>query len=321
MSKETRFEPGLKLARHKELGEYLTGQFVAPINIELSPSGICNAACPWCFYRQEKSVIHGIDGNLFNESRMEGLVEEFAGLGVKSVSWTGGGEPTMHPSFSHFAELVNWAGLKQGLFTNALKQPVYDPTLFEWIRVSKTNSSWNKDSLYSLRRCKTLGLCINYQGSQDDGLILETLPLVEELDKIKSSPEHSTYLQVRPALRIMGDRTASEVPSITHPLLKITEYKFLGSNSEREYSQCEAFHFAPFIWPDGDVDVCGYHRKDKRFNLGNLYASGKEGRFAHIMKNAPQNVDVADSCQICCKLNAMNSMIHMMRKLEDIEFP
>jgi MoaA/NifB/PqqE/SkfB family radical SAM enzyme len=321
MVKETRFEPGLKLARHKELGQYLLGEFVPPINIEISPSGTCNAACPWCFYRQEQGTIKGLDGTMFRESRMEGLVQEFAGMGVKSISWTGGGEPSMHPSFPKFVEMAHWAGLKQGIFTNALKIPQYNPSLFEWIRVSKTNNPWNEDSLSILRQCKTLGLCINYRGSEDDELVSETLKIVERLDKIKESPKHTTYLQVRPALKILGDKTIVKTPAIEHPLLKITEYKFLGSNSEREYAECEAFHFAPFIWPDGDVDVCGYHRKDKAFLLGNLYEQGEKGRFSYIMKNAPRKIPVANSCQICCKLNAMNSMINMMRHLEDIDFP
>ncbi|VVB82943.1 Uncharacterised protein [uncultured archaeon] len=321
MVKETRFEPGLKLARHKELGKHLLGEFVPPINIEISPSGTCDAACPWCFYRQEEATIRGLDGCLFRDSRMEGLIEEFAGMGVKSISWTGGGEPTMHPSFPRFAEMAHWAGLKQGLFTNALKIPRYNPTFFEWIRVSKTNNPWNEESLRILRQCKTLGLCINYRGIEDDQLVKETLELVEKLDKLKESPTHTTYLQVRPALKILGGKTIVEIPKIEHPLLKITDYKFLGSGSEREYSECEAFHFAPFIWQDGDVDVCGYHRKDKLFNLGNVYSLGENGRFKYIMKNAPKTVKVLDNCQTCCKLNAMNSMIHMMRQLQDIDFP
>ena len=319
--RETRFEPGLKLARHKELGEYLSGNFVSPINVEISPSGKCNASCEWCFYRQNPKELLGLDGIFFKESRMEGLVEEFAGLGVKSISWTGGGEPATHPSFSKFTQLANWAGLKQGLFTNALKKIDYNPSLFEWIRVSKTNQEWNESNLQELRNCKTLGLCINYLGEEDTQKVIESLAIVEKLDKIKPSSDYSTYLQVRPALKILGEKIERKIPQIKHPLLKITDYKFVGSNSERGYEKCEAYHFTPFIWQDVDVEVCGYHRKDSRFNLGNLYNKGGEGRFSYIMKNAPDKVDVMGNCQICCKLNSMNSMINMVRNLEDIDFP
>jgi len=319
--KKERFEPGLKLARHKELGEYLEGKLIAPINVEISPSGRCNAACEWCFYRQNPHILKGLDNILFKESRMEKLIEEFVEFGVKSISWTGGGEPALHPSFSKFVEWTNQAKLKQGLFTNGLSEVTYDPTLFEWIRVSKTNYDWNIDVLKILRGCKTLGLCINYRGKIDDKTILDSLKIVEKLENSKYSSNHSTYLQVRPALKIMGKKVKMEIPKIKHPLLKITDYKFLGANSERSYDKCEAYHFAPFIWQDGDVDVCGYHRKDSRFNLGNLYSEGKEGSFRYIMEKAPKAIDVVDNCQICCKLNSMNSMINLMRNLEDIDFP
>lgn len=316
-----RFEPGLKLATHEEFGRYLRGESIPPINIEISPSGKCDAACDWCFYRQSGCKIPGLDGVLFRESRMEGLVEELAGFGVKSISWTGGGEPSLHPSFPKFEEWVHWAGLEQGLFTNALKEIKYDPTHFQWIRVSKTNKPWNEENLRVLRQCKTLGMCINYNGESDEKLVRDTLEIADKLDALKEKPGHETYVQVRPALKIQGQKTTVEVPKIEHPLLQITDYKFLGSGVERDYSKCEAFHFNPFIWQDGDVDVCGYHRKDQKFNLGNLYSKNEQGRFRYIMKNAPAKVEVVDNCQVCCKLNSMNTMIYLADQLKDRNFP
>ena len=164
-------------------------------------------------------------------------------------------------------------------------------------------------------------MCINYNGSQDANIIKETLEIAERLDALKESPNHETYVQVRPALKILGGRSEVEIPNIKHPLLKLTRYKFFGASAERTYDKCEAFHFAPFVWQDGDVDVCGYHRKDERFNLGNVYELGEKGRFRYIMKNAPQVVDVVDNCQVCCKLNSENTAIARARKLRDINFP
>lgn len=312
-----RFEPGLKLACHSELGKYLEGEFVSPINIEISPSGVCNANCSWCFYRQNNNALNGLDKNFFDESRMLDLIGELAEMGVKSISWTGGGEPTLHPSFPKFVNCAKRAGLKQGLFTNALKEINYDPTHFDWIRVSKTNKGWPVKNIKKLRGCKTLGMCINYTGGEY--LIKDALKIAEELDAMKS--EYVTYVQVRPALKIQGEKTIIQIPKLKHPLLLITEYKFLGSDVDRIYKNCEAYHFAPFIWQDGDVDVCSYHRKNKKFNLGNVNDPGKKGRFKFIMKNAPSSVKVLPTCQICCKLNAMNSMIYHIKKLEDRDFP
>ena len=304
-----RFEPGLKLARHKSLIEYIEGGFVPPINAEISPSGLCDAKCDWCFYRQNPEKTKGLDSVLFDEKRMENLISEFLELGVRSISWTGGGEPTLHPSFYKFSKNAYDSRIRQGLFTNGLGKMNFDPSKFDWIRVSKTDKEWNVDNLKYLRNCNTLGMCLNYCGESDDKLIEETLKIGEKIS--------ATYVQVRPALKVCGEKTTVKVPSINHPLLFITDYKFAGADEDRNYELCEGYHFNPFIWQDGDVDVCGYHRKNSKFNLGNVYNSS----FKDIMKKAPNFIPVEENCLICCKLNSMNAIIAKMRKLEDVDFP
>lgn len=320
---DLRFALGFKLMSHRQFNDYFDNKQVYPINVEISPSGICNARCENYFYRQDNNALLGLDNLYFNKDRMQELIEELAELGVKSISWTGGGEPTTHPNFSEFAQWTKYAGIQQGLFTNALKPINYDPRLFQWIRVTQTNKPINEDIVKTLRPCKTLGICLNYSEKDDEDTIKELLSIAERLDAIKDSSTHTTYVQVRPALKIMGDTYENEVPKIEHPLLQITNYKFLGLSTKRNYTECEAYHFAPFIWQDGDVDVCGYQRKNPDYNLGNLYAKGISGKFKTIMDNAPQNVSVIKSCQVCCKLNEMNSIIQLRKDLnkKDINFP
>jgi len=304
-----RFEPGLKTARHKCFVEYLDGKKIAPINVEISPSGRCNANCPWCFYRQEDSRIKGLDGEIFDENLMKSLIEDFETFGVRSISWTGGGEPTTHPSFGSFVAWAYESRIRQGLFTNAIGRLNFDPLKFDWIRVSKTEQDWNVNNLLYLRSCNTLGLCLNYRGPEDDETLKRTLEIAEKVN--------ATYVQVRPALKIAGNKKIIEIPKIKHPLMEITDYKFAGVSEERNYQLCEGFHFIPFIWQDGDVDVCGYHRKNPKYNLGNL----NQAKFSEIMAKAPNFIKVGEDCQTCCKLNAINSTIANMRQLEDLDFP
>jgi len=314
-----RFQPWLKTARHPQLVEYLEGNTIFPIEVEISPSRGCNAKCPKCFYGQIEDRIGG--PKFFKESRMESLAEEFAILGIKSVDWSGGGEPTLHPSFDKFAEWMNQNGIKQGLFTNALETIKYDPTLFEWIRVTKTNKDLNESSLKDLRSCKTLGICINYKGKEDDKDVKNALNIAEKLHDLGKNLNYETYVQVRPALETHGKKVNIKPPNIQHPLLQTLVYKFSDSNSDKLYKNCEGYHFIPWIWQDGEVDVCSHHRKRVEFNLGNLYAEGKQGRFKYIMENAPASVKVAKDCQVCCKVHETNSLINAMKNLKDPDFP
>jgi sulfatase maturation enzyme AslB (radical SAM superfamily) len=237
------------------------------------------------------------------------LISELRDLEVRSISWTGGGEPTLHPSFHKFVKQAYIKRIRQGLFTNANKDVKYDPSKLDWVRVSKTNFPWNITNLKYLRSCLTLGMCLNYRGGKDDKDIQEALAVAEEVK--------ADYVQVRPALKVKGKSKKVDIPKIEHPLLKLTDYKFVGVDEKRIYELCEGFHFEPFIWQDGDVDVCGYHRKEKEFNLGNLY----EKSFREIMEKSPKYVPVISNCQVCCKLNSINSTIHRVRNLEDVDFP
>jgi len=292
-----RFSPQNKLTLHTELNDYLNGKQIYPINIEASITGICNANCSWCFYSKDKRK------ESINTERLLNLFTELLELGTKAVTFTGGGEPTCHKDFSIISK---YPLLKKGLITNGLNKIDFDPINFEWIRVSKTNKDWNKENLQELRKTKTLGLCINYIGDINE--IKNTLLLAEKLNL--------DYVQIRPALNTLGEVTNIEVPKINHPLLNISDYKFNEAKKKHSYTKCEGFHFVPFIWENGEVDVCAYHRDEPKYNLGNIYNSS----FKDIVQRMPNSVDVATNCQICCKNHEINLLLSSLKKIEDKDF-
>lgn len=292
-----RFYPQYKLASHKELSDYLNDKQIIPINIEISPSGICDAKCPWCFYGKKQSH------KFIDTSVLLKLLNEAYDIGVKCVTWTGGGEPTLHPDFVNISKENK---MHQGLITNALKIPKYDPKNFEWIRVSKTEQDWNIESLKLLRQCKTLGICINYMGDEKE--IETSLKIVYDLNL--------DYLQVRPALNTNGNKTNIQSPSIQDDKLIVSEYKFEESNKDRIYNECEGFHFVPFIWESGNLDVCGYQKENKNYNIGNIYSD----TFKELLLKFPKCVKVNKECQVCCKNHEINTMINIMKSLNDKDF-
>jgi GTP 3',8-cyclase len=309
-----RFNPMLKFFSNERTGRYFNGEKIYPINIEFSPSGVCPANCRKCFYRANNNELHGLDGKFFDLKRFKKLVQEFKACNVKSISWTGGGEPTSHPNFAEMSRIVHEAGIEQGLFTNALRPISYDPSLMRWIRVTKTNFPFPEEHIKQLRGCRTLGLCINYAVG-DERFIDDGIRIVEELDKMKSSSEQATYLQIRPELNIMGALHETKLPEIKHPLIELTP-KEAVTEYGRGYEDCEGYHFTPFIWQDGKISVCAYHKDNPAFELGNLY----ERNFQDIMDNAPKSVKVIPTCQACCKLHEMNKAIEERKNLDDINF-
>lgn len=106
-----------------------TGNTVAPVNVEIDLSNRCSHGCAWCHfaYTHTRGPLVGkrdkpdgaIDGgDLMELDLAYEIIIHLSASGVKSVTWTGGGEPTLHP---HFDEIVGVAaswGLDQGLYTH-----------------------------------------------------------------------------------------------------------------------------------------------------------------------------------------------------------
>ena len=304
-----RFAPPLKLALHPQYAAQVRGERVYPINVEISPSGACNASCNFCFYANTGEL--GDHRKVFLDEKVLGnlLIDCREELNVKSVSWTGGGDPSLYPEIREAVELASELGLKQGMFTNCLARPKYDPRLLDWVRVTMTDRPYRADYIKELRSAKTLGFAFNYSGPADDDYLRETLSVAEDV--------MADYVQVRPALKFHGQTVDIAPPAFTHPLMQVTHYKFDDAKRPHGYKTCEAYHLTPFIWEDGNVDVCSYMRKHEGYTLGNLYKDS----LRTILDRAPKDVPVHDQCQVCCRNHEYNKAIHQARTLEDKDFP
>src|SRR5262245_27882610 len=115
----TPFTP-LKLLRHADrVDAMLRGDPVMPISVELDLSNSCPHDCPFCSfgtsesqgYRQQTWV-------QFPAPRMLRLLGELKDAGVKSVTFTGGGEPLIHRQATAILLEAARLGLAFGVVTN-----------------------------------------------------------------------------------------------------------------------------------------------------------------------------------------------------------
>ena len=113
----------LKLAWHQDrMNDMRDGKRPKPIELQFVISDLCNHDCHWCAYRAS----NGLSSSNFGEKQADGTVEknpkrmipfhkareildDGIEIGARSVIFTGGGEPTVHPQhmelFSHALEL------------------------------------------------------------------------------------------------------------------------------------------------------------------------------------------------------------------------
>ncbi len=300
------FGPVEKLLWHGDRvkGWLETGR-TRPILVEIAPTELCNASCPWCFFRDRKGSAE-IDG-----VKMIEIIGNLATLGVKAINWTGGGEPTLHPFFGAFVERTHSLGLKQGLFTNGYQEIPY-PEKFDWIRVSLTDAGFKK----IIRPRAPFGICINQikRYTETDLRIL----------CLQARSFGASYLQVRPAL--IGDYISQpelDMPEYLKEYARkdfevyITEYKYREYTRNKDYAFCHGYHFCPSIDWKGRLSTCLYLSGDPRFILGDLTKTN----IGEIWPEIEKQIKVIPECQNCCKNHEINMVLDKARRVEMVDFP
>ena len=304
------FYPQAKLLYHGErVKKWLEGEKTYPILVEIDPNDYCNAKCPWCIFR-------GYDtGTNIDSKVLLKALKELRVKGLKAISWTGGGEPTLHPDFNFMVEECHKYGLKQGLFTNGIGSKRVDPKLFSWVRFSLTDKYYNglnKDLVEEYRQHTTVGITV-YIVPENEHLLLDFARKAKEM--------RFAYFQVRPALaRDFVNQANIHLPVELKKLetndfkVTLSGYKFNDFQKRPEYKECYGYFFCPTIDHRGDVRVCNYFLDDDKYKLGNIH----EKSILEIIDNYPESIKVTENCQICCKNNEINKILYAVK---NIEFP
>jgi len=111
----------------------LNPRHTPPITLDVDPTTSCNSHCPNCTFPDTGRMF--LDFDLYKRT-----VEEVSRLGIKAITFTGGGEPTLHPRFLEMIETAKAYGLEVGLITNGLafSREIAERALpmLSWVRFS-----------------------------------------------------------------------------------------------------------------------------------------------------------------------------------------
>src|SRR5512139_2684048 len=123
-------DPRSKLLQHVDrLAALKLGAHPVPVNVEIDLSNRCSLGCEWCHfaYTHTRGPLAGSDklgpkssipgGDLMDTTLALSIIDQLDDAGVKSITWTGGGEPTLHHEFNWIVEYAS-SRIDQGLYTN-----------------------------------------------------------------------------------------------------------------------------------------------------------------------------------------------------------
>jgi MoaA/NifB/PqqE/SkfB family radical SAM enzyme len=129
----------LKIAQFPEkLQSFRDGRITAPLYVRLKPINACNHACSWCVYKADrkaaardaapdgrlmppiKSNMHldMVEKDVIPTAKMLEVLDDFKAMGVRAVTFSGGGEPLLHRDIELFMQRCLNFGIDLSIITN-----------------------------------------------------------------------------------------------------------------------------------------------------------------------------------------------------------
>ena len=105
---------GGKYLHHPEMIDGLKNGNPRPVSLQVSPTNRCNIRCQFCSVDERTLSLE------WDVEDLKQAIFKFVTLGIKTVEFSGGGDPTL---FKHLPELVSFCkkfGLKLGMITNGI---------------------------------------------------------------------------------------------------------------------------------------------------------------------------------------------------------
>lgn len=313
-----RFNPMKVLVHLNKLEDIARGNIPYPVEWIVYPSNVCNYNCGHCIMKIEKQEFPGC----LPESTMEKIPDDAEKYGIKTVIFSGGGEPLNHTLTLEILSRLKEKGINTGLNTNGFY--LNDATNIDHLRVSIDAASrktykkvhgfdgWDRvnDNLHNLRRGKELGLAFLIRPdnwSQIYQFCEWTQQFNPDFVHIRPAYLGAAYLEGR------DDEMVSIMPS----LLRIKETveknfknvffrmdKFDGYWTAKKYNKCRATPLIAVLIADGSFIVC--QDVFKRFGNYN-FQKFEECWNSKEHKAAIENINI-NKCPRCVE-NGYNEII------------
>ena len=130
----------------------------APVHVRWKPTNKCNHRCRYCAYRLEGLQL-GQNMREADETPLEKareIANDFVEMGVKAVTFSGGGEPLVFPGILEVSEILCRGGVKIAMLTNGALLSGDKARFFAqnatWVRVSM--DGWDDESYTRYRGVK-----------------------------------------------------------------------------------------------------------------------------------------------------------------------
>ncbi len=335
---------GHKLKYHVDrLNDWLKGNTIYPVLIEVSPTGSCNHRCVFCAMDFMEYEPRALRSDIFITR-----LEELAGLGLKSIVYAGEGEPLMHPHVADFLRRGKDLGIHAGVASNgALLGPELAEEIMpvtEWIKLSiDAADAETHAALHGCRIGDFERICDNlknaaemkHRNSFKCALGVQFIILPDNVGQAVKLAKMArdwgmSYFVAKPYShhpQTIGNRykgvTYRPDAELSRRLSELSTASFSAvyranavakvANKSRSYDRCLGLPFWSYIDSAGNVWGCSCFLKDDRFLYGNIHESAFkdiwEGhRRRQSLEWVASELDV-HQCRPQCRLDEINQYL------------
>ena len=313
-----------------------------PIQVRIKPTNTCNHNCRYCAYRAEHLQL-GKDMRLKDsipKEKMFEIISDLEQMGVKSVTFSGGGEPFCYPHLLETVKKLSATDIKFAALTNGalLKGEIAEVFAHHatWVRVSM--DGWDSVSYAGYRgvsenefkkvttnlekfqsfggKCY-LGVCIIVDRNNSKH-ITKSIKKFKDIGvkSVKIAPciisnkakENNDYHE--PLFKKVKEQIGLAIESMGDEDFEIFDsYHTQLGTFKKEYRWCPYLQILPVIAADCNVYSC----HDKAYNLNNgILFSLKDQSFKDAWfsdKNRFFKINPSLDCDHHCVVNEHNQMI------------
>ena len=337
------------LQYHEQIAAVRQGKVAAPVHVRIKPINRCNHSCWYCAYRADNLQLgDAMDVNdRIPDAKMDEIIGDCIHMGVKAVTFSGGGEPMLYKRLPEIVERLGQAGVRVASLTNGsnLQGPMAESFAKwgTWIRVSL--DAWD-DASYAKARSIADGqftkllhnmrefakrdtkcvLGVSYiVGRDNHDHILDMCKVLKDVGvnhvklsgAVVANDAHANNLYHR---EFSAKVTAQieEAQSLNDSNFTVVDhYHELEELFAKEYKTCPFLQFLTVIGADSAVYTC----QDKAYTQSGLLGSianrsFKDFWFSEENRQKLYALDPSVSCGHHCVAHSKNLAIHEVLALD-----
>jgi len=329
------FDSNKILGHLDKIIEWLDGKNPFAVTMEVDPTDKCNHHCPGCAGGRTSN------DTMLGELEMMRVIKQATVLGLRGITFTGGGEPLLNPYTIESMDYAKRLGLDVGLITNgSIGYPDWPKLLkiCSWIRISLdagtpemhrlTHGSkgfarvvQNIRNIVSTKDSDGCTMGLGYlTGKGTDGFrdMMDFVDLAIELgvDYAQFRPYHTQASKDLHRFRPI-DWAPFERKSTPKTAVLTSKHKYdamLNGEIERRYDTCYGHQFATTLCANGDLTICCHTRGLPWATLGNIRDKSLEEIWnSEQRQEAVERIDLS-KCPLLCRCNTFNEILWQIKQ-------